>query len=44
MIKKAVPELKDAEDGVITNGDLEEFTGAIMLHRFWDREMNTLPA
>lgn len=28
----------------ITNGDLDEFTGAIMLHRFWDREMNPLPA
>ena len=44
LIKKAVPELKDAEDGVITNGDLDEFIGAIMLHRFWDREMNPLPA
>ncbi|MCW4453142.1 catalase [Kaistella sp. BT6-1-3] len=44
LIKKVVPELKDAEDGVITNGDLDEFIGAIMLHRFWDREMNPLPA
>lgn len=44
LIKKAVPQLKDAEDGVITNGNLDEFTGAIMLHRFWDREMNPLPA
>lgn len=44
LIKKAVTELKDAEDGVITNGDLDEFIGAIMLHRFWDREMNPLPA
>ncbi len=44
LFKKAIPHLKDAEDGVITNGDLDEFTGAIMLHRFWDREMNPLPA
>jgi len=44
LIKKAVPQLKDPEDGIITNGDLDEFTGAIMLHRFWDREMNPLPA
>lgn len=44
LFKKAIPNLKDAEDGVITNGDLDEFTGAIMLHRFWDREMNPLPA
>ncbi len=44
LIKKAVPQLKDPEDGIITNGNLDEFTGAIMLHRFWERELNPLPA
>lgn len=44
LIKKAVPQLKDSEDGVITEGNVEDFVAAIMLHRFWDREMNPLPA
>lgn len=44
LIKKAVPQLQDPEDGVITDGNVEEFVAAIMLHRFWDREMNPLPA
>ena len=44
LIKKAVPQLKNPEDGVITDGNVEDFVAAIMLHRFWDREMNPLPA
>lgn len=44
LIKKAVPQLQDPEDGVITDGNVEEFAAAIMLHRFWEREMNPLPA
>ena len=38
------PQVQDSADGVITDGNLEEFVAAIMLHRFWEREMNPLPA
>ncbi len=44
VLKKAIPTLKVPEDGVITDGNLEDFVGAMMLHRFWEREMNPIPA
>ena len=44
VLKKAIPNLKLPEDGVISDGNLEDFVGAILLHRFWDREMNPISA
>lgn len=44
LLKKTVPQIKEEEDGIITDGNLDKFIDAIMLHRFWDRELNPLPA
>lgn len=44
LLKKAVPQIKKEEDGIITDGNLDKFIDAIMLHRFWDREINPNPA
>lgn len=43
LLKKAIPGLNDPEDGIVTDGNLDEFVSDIILHRFWDREMNPLP-
>ena len=44
LLQKAIPKLTLPADGIVTEGDLDLFTASIILHRFWDREMNPLPA
>lgn len=44
LLKKSIPQLAIPEEGIVVDGDVQEFAGAIMLHRFWDREMNPIPA
>ncbi|TXF79009.1 catalase [Chryseobacterium sp.] len=44
LLTKSIPQLAVPEDGIVIDGEVQEFAGAIMLHRFWDREMNPIPA
>src|SRR5690606_2350524 len=44
LLQKAIPKLTLPADGIVKEGDLDLFTASIILHRFWDREMNPLPA
>lgn len=42
LLQKAIPTLSLPEDGIIPDGNLDDFVGAILLHRFWDREENKI--